>query len=87
MDVGLEVLAGRADVGPGIEAVAGALDLGFLPLRWERFDLLVSKEVFFEQAIQSFFGLLQSEPFKEAGRTIPGYDLNQAGKIVFQEYQ
>jgi hypothetical protein len=47
----------------------------------------VSKEVFFEQAIQSFFGLLQSEPFKEAGRTIPGYDLNQAGKIVFQEYQ
>lgn len=87
MDVGLEVLAGRADVGPGIEAVAGALDLGFLPLRWERFDLLVSKEVFFEQAVQSFFGLLQSEPFKEAGRAIPGYDLNQAGKIVFQENQ
>lgn len=85
MDVGLEVLAGRADVGPGIEAVAGALDLGFLPLRWERYDLLVSKEVFFEQAIQSFFGLLQAEPFKEAGRAIPGYDLNMAGKIVFQE--
>jgi excisionase family DNA binding protein len=85
MDIGLEVLAGRADVGPGIEAVAGALDLGFLPLRWERFDLLVSKDVFFEQAIQSFFGLLQSEPFKEAGRAIPGYDLNLAGKIVFQE--
>lgn len=85
MDVGLEILAGCADVGPGIEAVAGALDLGFLPLRWERFDLLVSKEVFFEQAIQSFFGLLQSEPFKEAGRGIPGYDLSLAGKIVFQE--
>jgi len=87
MDVGLEILAGRADVGPGIEAVAGALDLGFLPLRWERFDLLVSREEFFEQAVQSFFGLLQSEPFKEAGRAIPGYDLNQAGKIVFQENQ
>jgi excisionase family DNA binding protein len=87
MDVGLEILAGRADVGPGIEAVAGGLDLGFLPLRWERFDLLVSKEVFFEQAIQAFFGLLQSEPFKEAGRAIKGYDLSMAGKIVFQEGQ
>ena len=85
MDVGLEILAGRADVGPGIEAVAGALDLDFLPLRWERFDLLVSKEVFFERAIQSFFGLLQAEPFKEAGRAIRGYDLSMAGKIVFQE--
>ena len=87
MDVGLEILAGRADVGPGIEAVAGALDLGFLPLRWERFDLLVSKEVFFEQTIQAFFGLLQSEPFKEAGHSIKGYDLSLAGKIVFQESQ
>ena len=85
MDVGLEILAGRADVGPGIEAVAGALDLGFMPLRWERFDFLVSKEMFFEQTIQNFLGLLQSEPFKEIGRSIPGYDLNLAGKIVFQE--
>ena len=85
MDVGLEILAGRADVGPGIEVVAGALDLGFLPLRWERFDLLVSKDVFFERAIQNFFGLLQSEPFKETGRSMPGYDLSLAGKVVFQE--
>jgi len=85
LDVGLEILAGRADVGPGIQAVAGALDLGFLPLRWERFDLLVSKDVFFERTIQNFFGLLQSEPFKEAGHSIPGYDLSLAGKVVFQE--
>lgn len=87
MDVGLEVLAGRADAGPGIEAVAGALDVDFIPLRWERFDLLVSKEVFFERAIQAFFGLLQSDPFKEIGHSIKGYDLSMAGKIVFQEGQ
>ena len=87
MDVGLEILAGRADVGPGIEAVAGALDLGFLPLRWERFDLLVSKEVFFEKGIQAFFGLLQSDPFKKAGHSIKGYDLSLTGKIVFQDSQ
>ena len=28
LDVGLEILAGRADVGPGIRAVAGMLGLG-----------------------------------------------------------
>jgi len=85
MDVGLEILAGRADVGPGIQTVARTLDLGFLPLRWERFDLLVSKKVFFEKSIQSLFGLLQSENFKEAAADLTGYDLSIAGKIVFQE--
>jgi molybdate-binding protein len=85
MDVGLEILAGRADVGPGIQTVARTLDLGFLPLRWERFDLLVSKKVFFEKSIQSLFGLLQSEDFKEAAADLTGYDLSIAGKIVFQE--
>ena len=87
MDVGLEILAGRADVGPGIETVAATLELGFLPLRWERFDLLVSKDVFFEKSIQAFFGLLQSETFKEAAHNLTGYDLTMAGKIVFQDGQ
>lgn len=85
IDIGLEILAGRADIGPGIEPVAGILDLGFLPLCWERFDLLVAKEVFFEQAVQNYFGLLQSDAFKKAGRSFTGYDLSSAGKIVFQE--
>lgn len=85
MDVGLDILAGRADVGPGIQTVARTLDLGFLPLRWERFDLLVSKKVFFEKSIQSLFGILQSEAFKEAAADLTGYDLSIAGKIVFQE--
>lgn len=85
LDAGLEVLSGRADVGIGIETVADSLGLEFIPLRWERFDLMVGKEVFFEKSIQSFFSMLQSDSFKEVGRTLRGYDIDQAGKIVFQE--
>ncbi|MCK4336293.1 MAG: helix-turn-helix transcriptional regulator, partial [Candidatus Aminicenantes bacterium] len=58
LDVGLEVLSGRADAAPGIRAVAGLLHLDFIPLRWERYDLLVSKDRFFEQGVQVFLGLL-----------------------------
>jgi len=47
LEVGLEVLSGRADTGPGIRAVAGLLDLDFIPLRWERFDFLIQKDRFF----------------------------------------
>ncbi len=85
MDVGQEILAGRADVGPSIEAVAKALDLDFIPLRWERFDLLVAKDIFFEQAIQNFFGLLLTEEFRKLEHAVPGYDLSMAGKIVYQK--
>ena len=47
--------------------------------------MLVSREVFFEEPIQSFFGLLQSDPFRAMARALPGYDVSQAGKIVFPE--
>ncbi|MBM9514301.1 helix-turn-helix transcriptional regulator [Desulfogranum marinum] len=84
LDVGLEILAGRADVGPGIEAVAGALDLGFLPLRWERFDFLISRHLFFEKPIQHFLGLLEQDEFQKAVTQKVGYDINLSGKMVFQ---
>jgi putative molybdopterin biosynthesis protein len=87
IDVGMEILTGRADVGLGIEVVAENLDLDFVPLRWERFDLLVAKDVFFEKSVQSFFGLLQAGDFKQIGQSIRGYDISQSGKIMFQEIQ
>ena len=84
MDVGLEILADRADAGPAIEPVADALGLGFLPLRWERFDLLVCKDIFFEKAIQSFFGLIRSETFRDMAKGMAGYDTSHTGNVVFQ---
>ncbi len=83
LDVGLEVLSSRADVGPGIKAVAGLLDLDFIPLRWERFDLLVTRDKFFEQGIQLFLGLLHEKAFIESAQALEGYDLSLAGKMVF----
>ena len=84
IDVGLAVLTGEADIGLGIRPVADNLGLDFIPLRWERFDLLVAKDTFFEQSIQNFFGLLLTEEFRALGSSIPGYDLATAGKIVYQ---
>jgi putative molybdopterin biosynthesis protein len=83
MDVGLEVLAGRADVAPGIRPVAALLGLDFLPLRWERFDLLVSKNRFFDQGVQLYLGLLHEPVFTKAAQQLDGYDLRQSGKMVF----
>jgi excisionase family DNA binding protein len=83
LDVGLEVLSGRADAGPGIRAVAGVLDIGFIPLRWERFDLMISKQRFFDEGIQRFLGLLHEKEFREMANRLEGYDVELGGKMVF----
>ncbi|MBW1682164.1 MAG: helix-turn-helix transcriptional regulator [Deltaproteobacteria bacterium] len=83
MEVGLEVLAGRADAGPGIRAVAGLLGLEFIPFRWERFDFIVSRERFFDRGIQRFLGLLHEKAFRALAEPLEGYDLAFCGKMVY----
>ena len=85
MDAGLEVLSGRADAAPAIRAVAGLLDLDFLPLRWERYDLLIARERFFEKGIQDFIGLLHEKEFREIAATYTGYDISLCGKMLFPD--
>ena len=83
MALGMQVLSGKADVGLGIQAAAELLGLDFIPVKWERFDLLVTKEHFFNQDIQAFLSLLQEAPFQELAAGLEGYDVNMSGKIVF----
>jgi excisionase family DNA binding protein len=83
LDVGLEVLSGRAGAGPGIRAVADRMGLDFLPMHWERFDLLIAKERFFDRNIQSFLGLLHDGEFRKLADELEGYDLTQCGKMVY----
>ena len=85
LDVGLEILGGRADAGPGIKAVAGLLGLDFFSLRWERFDLLVLKSRFFERETQLFLGILHEGPFHDLVETLEGYDLSLCGRVVFPQ--
>ena len=85
MDIGLEILAGKADAGPGIRPVASLLGLDFIPLRWERFDLLVSKDIFFQPGVQKFQGLLHEAAFKKLAKALDGYDISDSGKMVFPQ--
>ncbi len=83
LDAALEVFSGRVDAAPAIRAVAGLVGLDFLPLRWERFDLLISRDRFFEKGIQKFIGLLQEESFKTLADSLEGYDVSLCGKMLF----
>jgi putative molybdopterin biosynthesis protein len=85
LDVGLEILAGRADAGLGIHAVAGLLDLDFVSLRWERYDLMIFKERFFDANVQNFLGLLREEQFFKLAESMQGYDVSLSGRMLFNK--
>jgi len=83
LDLGLEVLSGRAHTGPCIRAVAELLDLDFVPIKWESFDLLILKDRFFEKGVQRFLGFLSEPSFKTLGEDLAGYNLDFSGKMLF----
>jgi excisionase family DNA binding protein len=83
LDVGLDILADRADAGLGIHAVAGLLNLDFVPLRWERYDLMVFKERFFDAIVQNFLSLLHDEAFFQHAELLHGYDIRLSGRMLF----
>ena len=83
LDAGLAVLRGQAQAAPGIRAVAGELGLDFLPLAWERYDLLIPRNRFFEQPVQLLLNLLHEDRCKALAADLAGYDLSMTGRTVF----
>ncbi|NOX56978.1 MAG: molybdopterin biosynthesis protein [Planctomycetes bacterium] len=59
--VAAAVAQGRADWGIGIETVARAAGLGFLPLHEERYDFVVPADRWDRKSVQAFREALQSE--------------------------
>ena len=85
MDAGLAILNGKANAAPGIRAVANLLGLDFIPLCWERFDLFVNKDSFFEQGVQLFLAMLKGKVIQRTADELGGYDLSMTGKMVYPE--
>lgn len=85
MDVALEVFSGSADAGIGIFAAARMLDLDFVPLATERFDLVIPAETYTTAPLKALREVLCSEDFKIHIRNMGGYETRDTGKIVFEK--
>ena len=68
-----------------IGAIAGLLNIEFIPIRWERFDLMILKDRFFDEGIQRFLSLLHEAQFRQIADALEGYDINTSGKMVFPQ--
>jgi putative molybdopterin biosynthesis protein len=77
--VAAAVASGRADCGLGIAAAAQALDLDFIALDKERFDLIIPQEHFDSPLLSPLLYTLNSFSFKTAVAEMPGYDTSVMG--------
>ncbi len=80
--VAAAVASGTADVGLGILAAARALDLDFVPLLQERYDLAIPAEFYHSPLLQPFLEVVRSAEFKEQVAALGGYDVSQTGDVL-----
>lgn len=76
LDVGLQVIPGRADAGPWIRRAA-LIGPDFMARRWQRFGPVASPEAPFEEGARCFRSRLHDPGFTRpaAGDGVPGGDL------------
>ena len=80
--VAAAVASGRADCGLGIAAAAQALELDFIPLFQERYDLVIPTQFAESELLQPLLTTLRDPTFRGAVKAMPGYNIEQMGTIV-----
>jgi putative molybdopterin biosynthesis protein len=81
MSVGMAVNSRRADVGLGILAAAKALDLDFIPVSRERYDLVIPTDLLNDDRIRLLLEIIRSPKFIEQVLILGGYETEETGKI------
>lgn len=76
------IAGGRADVGPGLRAVASAHGLDFIPLGEERYDLVVPRALYEAQRLAALLGGLEDPRLHKWAAALPGYDLSRTGRVI-----
>lgn len=77
------VRRGEADVTFGLESVALAYGLPFVPVIEERFDLLIDRRAYFEPAMQGLMAFCRSDAFGQRAKSLGGYDVTGLGEVVW----
>lgn len=80
MAVAVNVLTGAADCGMGIMAAARALDLDFVPLARERYDLAIPTRFMDDPRIVTLLDLLRSHALLERIENLGGYETTLTGR-------
>ncbi len=86
MAVASRVASGAAHVGMGILAAAEALELDFIPVAEERYDLIVPEEFLGLPAMEALLEILSSDrQFRDSVEALGGYNTRDMGKVLYRQ--
>lgn len=80
--VAAAISSGRACCGLGIEAAAQALELDFVPLFEEYYELVIPEKFFADPLLVPIFEVLDDPAFRQAVAELPGYDVSRMGRLI-----
>jgi molybdate-binding protein len=80
-DIAQAVRSDRADSGIATRAVAHAAGLTFVPLTWERFDLVLRQRDYFLPGPQALVKFMRTSAFRERAAELTGYDVADTGDV------
>jgi putative molybdopterin biosynthesis protein len=81
MAVAVDVLSGAADCGMGIYAAAKALQLDFIPMEREQYDLIIPSSILNDPNIQVVLEIIKTQNFRERVTDLGGYDASKSGQF------
>lgn len=84
MAVAVAVLSGAADAGLGIQAAARALNLEFIPVVTESYDLVIPDEFMETPFIRLLLDMIGSAEFKSRVEALGGYHLENTGNLIWK---
>ena len=83
MAVAAAVLSGAADTGLAVLSAARALDLDFVPVAQERYDLAIPQEFYDTPMLQALLAIIGADSaFSEQIVAMGGYDVSEMGKVI-----
>jgi putative molybdopterin biosynthesis protein len=83
--VAAAVKSGACDCGMGILAAARALDLDFVPLFNERFDLVIPIQFYESALLAPMLDTIRGADFRKRVESLGGYDTSRMGDVVLMD--
>jgi len=84
LSVAAAIKSSRGDTGLGITAAAKALELDFIPLFKERYDLIVPETIFNSELFFPIIQAMKDEEFRRIVQSLDGYDVSCMGLELIQ---
>ena len=80
--VAASIKNGASDTGLGIYSSARALNLDFIPITREQYDLCILPQLFSTVNLERLYTAILSDEFKDRIMAIGGYNLDSTGQII-----